>query len=363
MDVYKRKDSQYWWCKVKFRGKWKDITTKETNKRKARDFMRLKQAEALQGINPDYGKTTFKDLKEVVLDRYEERGNKTIKDTKRYLRDLAEFFGDIKIVNIDKPLIRQYKKEKITKGLSRATINRYLSCLRLGLNLLEEEDRIFKAPKVKTPPEHNARQMRLTLEEYLRFVEALKIHAPFLVGPVELAVATGWRKNTIMSLEWQHIDRSNKIIIAPGILTKNKTSVMYPYEEDTIICKVIDLQWSKKSDGLPYVFLSKKGTDRIKDFRKVWNKACEAANLVGGYGNDLGIRFHDLKRTNFVLNEEAGISRSVTMAMSGTKSPSTFGRYNIVDKHRRKDAIRKRQEFMNKSKKKPAKVIKISKKA
>ena len=145
------------------------------------------------------------------------------------------------------------------------------------------------------------------------------------------------------------MDRENEIIYAPGILTKNGEPVCYPYSEDSIINEIIETAWSNRKNEIPYVFLNADGTDKIKDFRRAWNRALKKAGLGEGYGAGFkkGLKFHDLKRTCFVLNEEAGISRSITMELSGTKSETIFERYNIVDKRRLNEAIRRREDFIN----------------
>ena len=350
--VYQRKSSPYWWCWVRFRGKQKRMSTGipiEVDRKKAVEFRMLKQAEIMKGINPDYNKTTWQDLKKAVIQRYEEKGNRTLKDAKRHLKNLGKHFDGMPVVSIDRAAIGEYRKKRL-KHVKQATVNRELSTLRLGLRLLVADDKILKAPKVDIPREDNERQRYLTREEYSRFILALEKHAPWLTGPVQMAVATGWRRGTIMKLAWNHVNRREKLIIAPGVLTKNKQPVVYPYDEDPTISELIELRWqvNKRSEGIEYVFLNKKGTDRIKDFRKVWEKACQEAGLGKGYGAGPTEKFtfHDLKRTNFVWSEEHGLSRSETMSISGTKSDSIWKRYNIVDMRRMKEAIARKAQSM-----------------
>lgn len=346
--IYRRPDSPYWWCWISFRGKQTRMSTKETDKKKALGFRRRKQVEALRGVNPDYDKTSWQDLERAVIQHYEDKENRTLSDVKRHLRHLSKHCAGIPVVSIDRARIGEYKKKR-RKHVKQATINRELSTLRLGLRLLEADDKILKAPKVELYPENNERQRYLARDEYQKFVEALEKHAPWLIGPVELAVSTGWRRNTIMGLTWNHVDRAQMVIIAPGVLTKNKEPVVYPYDKDEVIGALIERQWqNNKMPELPYVFLNRQGTDRIKDFRKSWNNACKEARLGEGYGagSDKGFRFHDLKRTNFVWSEEHGVSRSMTMGISGTKSDTIWKRYNIVDIRRMRRAIAQRSRSM-----------------
>jgi integrase len=235
--------------------------------------------------------------------------------------------------------------------------------LRRGFYALREDDMIPAVPKVKLYAEKNARQRYLTKDEYNRFLTSLEdLGFSYLVPVVELAVKTGWRKETILNIQWQHIDREDKTIVLPYLLTKNDEQVTYPYDEDTVVKSRIEQLWKKRNNPVPYVFLNKDGTDRIRDFRFAWNKAVAEAKIGDGDGYgagfQAGFKFHDLKRTNIVWNEEAGVSRSVTKEISGTKTDIIFDRYNIVDKKRMRKAIKKRQDSITEdtSKKGPSMV-------
>ncbi len=200
-------------------------------------------------------------------------------------------------------------------------------------------------------------QRYLTKDEYNRFLTSLEdLGFSYLVPVVELAVKTGWRKETILNIQWQHVKREDEDIVLPYLLTKNGEAVTYPYDEDAVVKSRIEQLWKKRNNPVPYVFLNKDGTDRIRDFRFAWNKAVAEAKIGDGEGYgagfQAGFKFHDLKRTNIVWNEEDGVSRSVTKEISGTKTDIIFDRYNIVDKKRMRKAIKNRQDLINEDKSK-----------
>jgi len=206
--LFKRKDSQYWWCAIKSAGKWVSLSTKETNKNKARDFMVRKEGDASKGFNVHaYDKTTLKDLKEAVFRSYREKGNRTIDKVEQNFKHLDPFFGDIPVVAINQSVIAQYKEHILkTTKLAKTSINRHLATLRHGLNLLHADDMIARVPKIRMYKEDNARQVYLTWPEIEKLVSAAEKHKPYLAPVIQTAVQTGLRKSAILGMQWKHID-------------------------------------------------------------------------------------------------------------------------------------------------------------
>ena len=356
--LFKREDSKKWQMIYQYRGTTVRRSTGTADKRKALKILHQHEAVADRGVKlHDYSKTCFNDLVKHLLRDQEEKENKTIAKVERNLEYLKTFFGNMPVIDINKKLIQNYKKKRLKDGLAKGSINRELATLRRGFYALREDDMIPAVPKVKLYAEKNARQRYLTKDEYNRFLTSLEdLGFYYLVPVVELAVKTGWRKETILNIQWQHVKREDEDIVLPYLLTKNGEAVTYPYDEDAVVKSRIEQLWKKRNNPVPYVFLNKDGTDRIRDFRFAWNKAVAEAKIGDGEGYgagfQAGFKFHDLKRTNIVWNEEDGVSRSVTKEISGTKTDIIFDRYNIVDKKRMRKAIKNRQDLINEDKSK-----------
>ena len=172
---------------------------------------------------------------------------------------------------------------------------------------------------------------------------------------VQFAYWTGWREAQIRSLTWKMVKINDRLITAPGRITKNsKPHTIYINDP---LFEIIKQQRSERNLGCPYVF--HRDGQQISDFRGVWNRACRKAGL--GYGYRLNSKYvkkrqkkyqpgptiHDFRRTATRNLIRSGVSENVAMKITGHKTRSIFDRYNIVTSDDLKQAAEKQAAAIN----------------
>jgi integrase len=129
------------------------------------------------------------------------------------------------------------------------------------------------------------------------------------------------------------------VVLNPGETKNAEGRTLYLDDE---LRRVLNVQWAKRRKSatlLPYVFLNRLGTDKVKQFRKSWATACRAAKL----GDRL---FHDFRRTAIRNMVRAGVSEHIAMKVSGHKTRSVFERYDIVSEADLKVAAERQAAYL-----------------
>jgi len=345
--IYPR--GKVWWIKYYRNGKCYRESSKSTKKMVAKKLLDYREGEIAQGKMPSiqFDKVTFDELADDFLRDYRINQKKSLVRAERSVNHLKAFFEGARATEITTPKIKQYIDMRMDFGAANATINRELAALKRMLNLGAEQTPPLvdkgRIPKIKMLEENNVRKGFFEHDQFLAVKSALP---EYLRGFVTLAYKEGWRLEEIETLAWDQVDRKLGIIrLEPGETKNNRARVAYLDDEEK---EIIEEQWAlrkrvfnKRGKLLPWIFLNRYGTDRIKQFHKSWKKACKTAGVPEKI-------FHDFRRSAIRNMIRAGVSEKVAMQISGHKTRAVFDRYDIVDDKDLIEAAKKRAEYLEK---------------
>lgn len=228
-----------------------------------------------------------------------------------------------------------YVSHRLAQGAAAASCNHELATIRRAFRLAVRAHELATMPHVPTLTLNNARQGFFEPAEF----EAVLTHLPaYLHAPLTFAFVTGWRfKSEVLPLTADRVDlRTGVVRLDVGTTKNNQGRTFYMTAElrDVLTTQMAALDELKKRGTIsPYVFHRPDGT-AIKDFRKAWKNACEAAGHPGKL-------LHDFRRSAVRTLERSGVPRSTAMAMVGHKTESIYRRYTIVDEQMHREAAAK----------------------
>ena len=191
------------WVQYYENGKKIRESAKTQKKMVAKKLLEQREGDIASGKTPGFyfDKVTYDQLADALEKDYKLNGRKSLKMLKEKRRlSLDPFFGGMRVVKINSPLINGYIDQRKTEGLANASINMELSYLRRMLNYGAEQtppmvDKVLKFKLLKMVP-------RKGFFEAHEFI-ALRDEVPeYLKGLITFAYKSGWRFDEISSLSW-----------------------------------------------------------------------------------------------------------------------------------------------------------------
>jgi integrase len=179
----------------------------------------------------------------------------------------------------------------------------------------------------------------LSGEEFGRLQAAAE---PWLRPMLLVAYLTGMRRGEIRSLRWDQVDLKRGTMRLKSIHTKTDEGRVIPLNQALTTM----LKTATRYVSCPWVFVNpatlegwQANPERIDpryhatSITHAFERACRKAGVTG-------VTFHDLRHT-FVTNaRRAGIDYFRIMAITGHKTMAVFKRYNTVDEHDLRQAMR-----------------------
>lgn len=325
--IYRR--GRIWWIQYSYRGRLYRESSRSARQSDAGKLLRRRQGEMGMGrlVGPDVERTTFDDLKAMLLTDYEVNGRKSLRRAKASVKHLESFFGESRALDITSDRVAAYIKTRQASAppAKPATIRNELAALKRMFTLAFQSGKVAIRPHI---PSIEVRNTRTGFFEESEFRTVLS-HLPDHLKPVaEFAHLTGWRKGEVLPLEWRQVDfEAGTVRLEPGT-TKNDEGRTFPF---TALPELADLlrrqrertQARAREAGQIILWVFDHNGKPIKDIRGAWRAACKAAGSPGRL-------FHDLRRTAVRNLERAGVARSVAMKLTGHRTESVYRRYAIV---------------------------------
>lgn len=341
VSVYRRENSKFYWMKYyDAGGKLIRESTKTANKRKALQLAKKKEADLFKAQVPGAERLKLIDLTNAVKEDYLLNNRRSIDRIYFSIKHLNNHLNpNFPLINFTAQDFTDYSAYRLhIDGAKPATINRELSLLKRGYNLLLRRERITKKPYIKLLQEDNVREGFVEPDKFWDIVDELP---DYLIFPAVFMYYTGWRKNEVLNLKWEYVNLAETYVMLPAELSKNKTGRVYYIPPD--IKKLFEKEYEVKVElniESPFVFLNKNRTDRVKDIRGAWKSACIKAGIPN-------LIPHDLRRSTVRNLIRAGVPAKVAQQITGHKTMSILERYNIVSEIDLKEASLKQMKYIN----------------
>jgi len=210
---------------------------------------------------------------------------------------------------------------------SEATADKMLALVRSVLRAAASWGWLDSVPAIKIKAKDNEDYRWLTREE------AKTLHAelaPHLQPPFEFALATGWREQNVLRLEWRRVDLARKVVTVLGADAKGKRALGAPLNKDAL--RVLQQQEGKHRK---WVFPN---PETGKPYTRANNHGFKAAQVRAEIEP---LTWHDLRHTWASWHVQAGTSLRALMELGGWRSYQSVLRYaHLAPEHLAQDAAR-----------------------
>ena len=342
----RRKDGGGQW-QVQIRRKGWPVQTKTLRtKRDAEAWARQTEAEMDKGHFVDQRtatKVTFRDLIKLYRDQVTANRpseNSRVSETLRlnyFLRENKALCAH-SVLNLTPEHFIAWRDERLKqrnkqgKLIAPGTVKRELTTLRRVIDNKKRQLGLLINPvnteDVKRPAVNDERDVRLTLEERLRLLEACEQPlTPWLRPLVELAFETGARRGNLLRLCWRNVCLQRRTALLRGIKNSRSPDKIINHMIGLTPRAVEILQHLPRDDERVFPISSNAA-------RKGFNRARERAGVEH-------FRFHDTRHERVSSLFEAGWSMVQVMAQSGHRDPKSVKRYANISGEFLADALSK----------------------
>jgi integrase len=227
--------------------------------------------------------TSWKSGVEELEETYPRLSLKTVEMYQNCVAKLSMSFGSMKLTELTEKHLKDYKSKQLSTGMSASSFNQLRSTLKRIFALSGIDWRFKKS--VFTSEKEVARDRILTADERLRLMTACK-EVPYLYTVILVALDTGLRKQSILSLKWRDIEWKENQIVKEG-----KGGKIHRIPLTGRLRQHLKTYRLNQEILSPFVFPSSKSSScHMMDIRKSIASALTRARLTS-------VRLHDLRRS------------------------------------------------------------------
>lgn len=229
--------------------------------------------------------------------REEKKGRRIAESMITTWKALKGTFAEREAVTIGDETCQEYIDTRRKIGRADGTIWTELNHLRIVMGWAEKRSRILKAPYIGMPPKPAPKDRWLTRDEVTRLKN--NATAPHVRLFILLAIATGGRKEALLSLKWDQVDFERRIIHLDDMeaVHKRKGRASVPMNK-TIHAALLEARRAAESQ-----FVIEWAGDRVKSVKRSLAKTAEKAHIEG-------VTAHVFRHSAARWQAEAGIPMS-----------------------------------------------------
>lgn len=319
---YKRRDSQFWWISPTVNGIQIPQSSKTTDYQDALDMLRRLEGRIADGqLTPQAHRVLFADLADDLMRDYRVKNRSTIADTKRRLdKHILPLLGSFRASSINASTIAEYIERRQGQKAAPASINLELAAIKRAYALGRKCGKVVSGPVIEMLPVDNERETAFTDAQFL----SIHRHAnSTLKSVLTVAYWTGWRKTSILRMQWHQVDFADGWIRLEIKTTKNRKATKFPLVPELLALFTQlreDTDKTQKTLGsvVPYVF--HRNGQPVKSVRKAFEIARRKAGVPGHW-------MHDFRRTAVRALASLGYDYKTIMDCCGFKTVAMVIRY------------------------------------
>lgn len=321
LDKLKKNRKVKYWISYRVEGKQRrEYVGKSIEE--ARDAFGKRQVQKRENrifeILPD-SNMTFEKLAEWYLDLPKVKKLTSYGRLESAIENFNSVFGKRTVGSLKQEDLEQYQgKREDEDKRKQATIDYELSVTKTMVTKAFDNDKVgpnalkaFRKTRKLLKPGSNARDRILTIEEYLRLLNAAPAHLkPILI----MAFNTGMRKMEILNLTWDQVDKKKGFIRLKADQTKEKKDKSIPINHH--VQAVLDSTPQNLHHGYVFTY-TKKNKPLTDNLRKSLVSACSKAGFTYGQHIEGGFRFHDIRTTVKTNMLRAGVDKTLRDVILG----------------------------------------------